>query len=441
MFSPLHFNGALISKMSGGLIKYNKASFTMAVICFCVLIMTKCLNKKEEEQKQLNRLEYEAFAGSASCMSCHKEIYESHLNTAHYLSSAIASKETVKGSFEKGANTFQFRNGSLVSMEKRGDSLYQVEYIDGRERRNHVFDVVIGSGTKGQSFLYWGGNKLYQHPMTYFTPANQWVNSPGYPNKVMFQKPVTARCLECHVTYANILSDTSKVQEDFDRNKILYGIDCEKCHGPSAKHVEFHSKDTTAKEGKFVINPAQFTRQQKLDLCALCHGGGLLKKNAPSFGYVSGDTIANHFTWDTINNRTAYLDVHGNQFGLMLRSKCFTQTTTLTCGSCHDPHKNERESMAVFSQRCMTCHSTESNNFCKMSSVSHEVLKSNCIDCHMPALPSRSIVVQLQDQPVPAASLLRTHSIKVYPKKAKEFLDMMKETSSVKTEIKKYLKK
>jgi hypothetical protein len=311
-------------------------------------------------------------------------------------------------------------------MEKRGDSLYQVEYIDGRELRNHVFDIVIGSGTKGQSFLYWGDHKLFQHPMTYFTEAGQWSNSPGYPNKVMFQKPVTARCLECHVTYINVLSDTSRVQEEFDRKKILYGVDCEKCHGPAAQHVSFHTQNTTVSDPRFIVNPGGLTRQQNLDLCALCHGGGFLKKTGPSFGFSAGDTLANHFAWDTINNRSAYLDVHGNQFGLMMRSKCFKQTTTLTCGSCHDPHKNERGNLAVFSQRCMSCHDVKHGNFCKLQTVSADILKRNCIDCHMPKQPSRSIVVQLQDSPVPAASLLRTHFITVYPDQSKAFINMMK---------------
>jgi nitrate/TMAO reductase-like tetraheme cytochrome c subunit len=418
--------------MSDEVIKYGKIKIIITTICLSVLLLVKCMNKINDKTTPANRHAFEEFTGSQTCMNCHKEIYGSHLTTAHYLSSAIASLESIKGSFEMGSNTFQFSNGSLVSMEKRGDSLFQVEYINGRERRNHVIDIVIGSGAKGQSFLYWGGNKLYQHPMTYFTAANQWSNSPGYPNKVMFQKPVTARCLECHVTYAYKVSDTSRIQEEFDRNKILYGIDCEKCHGPAAQHVAFHTANDSVAGAKFITNPAKFTRQQSLDLCALCHGGGLLKKSGPSFGFTPGDAISNYFVWDTINNRTAYLDVHGNQFGLMLQSKCFTQSTTLTCGSCHDSHKNERDNLTVFSQRCMNCHTTGHNNFCKEKSLPADILKTNCIDCHMPDLPSRSIVVQLQNEPVPVASLLRTHHIKVYPDKARAFGDLMKKSSQKK---------
>jgi hypothetical protein len=45
------------------------------------------------------------------------------------------------------------------------------------------FDMVIGSGVMGQSFLTWRNNKLYQLPITYFTAADQWSNSPGFQMK------------------------------------------------------------------------------------------------------------------------------------------------------------------------------------------------------------------------------------------------------------------
>jgi hypothetical protein len=161
LFQPFTFFKGLYLRMREGVVKYGKIKIITAAICISVFLLVRCMDKTGDKTTSINRYEFKDFAGSQTCVNCHKEIYDSHLGTAHYLSSAIASLETVKGSFEKGSNTFQFNNGSLVSMEKRGDSLFQVEYINGRERRNHVIDIVIGSGAKGQSFLYWGGNKLY----------------------------------------------------------------------------------------------------------------------------------------------------------------------------------------------------------------------------------------------------------------------------------------
>jgi hypothetical protein len=88
-------------------------------------------------------------------------------------------------------------------MQKRDSGFYQVAYFKGEEKKAMRFDMVIGSGVMGQSFLTWRNNKLYQLPITYFTAADQWSNSPGFPNeKVMIDRPATARCLECHISYA-----------------------------------------------------------------------------------------------------------------------------------------------------------------------------------------------------------------------------------------------
>ena len=91
-------------------------------------------------------------------------------------------------------------------MEKRADGFYQVGYIDGVEKKSQRFDMVIGSGTKGQSFASWNNNHLVQLPITYFTSAGQWSNSPGYPDKIAFNRPITSRCLECHATFAEKIS-------------------------------------------------------------------------------------------------------------------------------------------------------------------------------------------------------------------------------------------
>ena len=47
-----------------------------------------------------------AFAGSESCAGCHKDIYNSHIHTAHYLTTRPALQQYIKGSFETGKNEF-----------------------------------------------------------------------------------------------------------------------------------------------------------------------------------------------------------------------------------------------------------------------------------------------------------------------------------------------
>jgi len=366
--------------------------------------------------------------GSQICSNCHKDIYEKHLLTEHHLTSLIANQKNILGSFQTGANVFAFDPVVNVTMEKKDSSLYQVQYNNSVEVKREKFDIVIGSGRKGQSYLSWNGNHLVQLPITYFTPAKQWSNSPGYnPHAPMFNRPITSRCLECHSTYFETVSNSSKKFEAFDHNKIIYGIDCEKCHGPAAAHVEFHLKNPDSKTAGNIVNPGKLSRQRLLDLCTLCHGGAL-NKTKPSFTFQAGDTLSNYFSLQAAMLNADNIDVHGNQFGLMALSKCFTMSN-LTCISCHNVHENENGKLEVFSKRCMSCHNAEHGKPCKMTSTIGASITENCVDCHMPKQLSHAVAVYLQGNDVPTSALLRTHYIKIYPDESKNFLNRLKQSN------------
>jgi hypothetical protein len=92
--------------------------------------------------------------GSAACVSCHREICSTHQATAHYLSSSPASAGLIKGSFKSGRNRIVYNEHMEVRLEKKGDHFFQTAYFNGTLYESESFDVVIGSGRKGQSFLY-----------------------------------------------------------------------------------------------------------------------------------------------------------------------------------------------------------------------------------------------------------------------------------------------
>jgi hypothetical protein len=438
-----------------GITKYPR--FTIAVLLMpgCIFLLTQCIHKEKDQAGADKRSDFSAFAGSESCASCHKKISEDHIHTAHYLTSREASDKYIKGSFETGKNSFSFSDSVKVVMERRDSGHYQVEYHNAVEKRARRFDIVVGSATKGQTFLYWAKNRLFQMPITYFTPADQWSNSPGYPERPVFNRPITSRCLECHNTYFQKTSAPAEEAEQFDRRQIVYGVDCEKCHGPAARHVAWQQEHPAETKARYIINPATLTRQQNLDLCALCHGGRL-NRLRPSFSFTAGDKLSDYFQFDTMGRNVADIDVHGNQLGLLMASKCF-QMSQMTCITCHNTHENERGKLAVFSQRCMACHgdggahgagvhgaaaendakgagihedvaagNTVTAKSCKMTATIGPSITQNCIGCHMPKQPSRAIAVLLQGVYTPTVAQLRTHDIRIYPDETKAFLDGMK---------------
>lgn len=408
-------------------IKYRFSLIIILVIILCMFFFTKCINNEKEQTESSVSTAYTSFAGSASCAGCHKNIYDTHVNTAHFKTSGPATEKNIRGSFKPGQNEFDYNNGGKLLMEKRGDSFYQVAYINNIEKQSRRFDMVIGSGTKGQSFASWTGNNLFQLPITYFTSAAQWCNSPGYPNKIAFNRPITSRCLECHSTFAEKISAQRIEPEAYNKASVIIGVDCEKCHGPAAKHVEFQTQNPKETIAKFIINPASFSRQQSLDLCALCHGGRL-QKIKPSFEFTAGDKLADYFLIDTVSPDVNSIDVHGNQYGLLKASKCFLKSKTLTCNTCHDPHKNEKGNSVVFSQRCISCHSDKhaGDVLCKMGATLGNQINKNCTNCHMPQQPSMAIAVMLQGSSMPTPALMHTHLIKSYPDETKKILAYFK---------------
>lgn len=381
--------------------------------------------KRLADQPKIMHIGDSAYIGSASCVSCHKDIAASHIKTAHYLTSRPAAAEYIKGSFDSGRNSFRYNKLMEVVMEKKDGDFFQTAYAGGIAYQSEPIDVVIGSGRKGQTYLYWNNNKLFQLPVSYYVPLKSWCNSPGYSTKlVQYDRAIPAHCIECHGTYAKTSIDKDGTTI-FDQNAIIYGVDCERCHGPAAAHVIYHSNHPDEKIAKYIINPKLLTRQQRLDACALCHSG-LRKEIKPAFSFMEGDTLDNYSLPGYDADSASLLDVHGNQYGLLTSSKCFKSTKEMDCSSCHNIHTEEVNVPKIFSQRCMNCHNNNSHDTCTFTATPGLTLSDNCVDCHMPLLASKKIFLQLDDPKKSTPDFVRTHRIGIYLQQTKEFVARIK---------------
>ena len=403
--------------------RQNVVILLISILVYLGNVMSVSLNDTTA-QKKLPAQE-KKFAGSASCASCHNEIYKSHIQTAHYLDSRPASKEFIKGSFEKDKNKFVYNKWTKVLLEREKNKFFQVAFINDIEYQREAFDMVIGSGRKGQTYLYWKDNDLFQLPVSYYTPMDNWCNSPGYSNTyVRFNRPVTAQCLECHTTFAKEDEQTGNINT-FDKSKIIYGVDCERCHGPAANHVTFHQQQPKEKKARFIINTKNRERQVRLDACAMCHSGFRDPKQ-PAFSFMAGDKLDDFSSVRYNTDSVSTLDVHGNQYGLLTSSKCFKMTTQMDCSSCHNVHVNEFNSPKIFSQRCMNCHNQNNQDTCTVQPANGLVLSENCIDCHMPDLASENIKLDVANADKIVPDLVRTHRIAIYQGKTKEYFEKLK---------------
>jgi hypothetical protein len=389
--------------------KYHLVTGLLVIAIISLLSLENCDQHKNAVENSTQK----QFAGSESCARCHKDIYEQHLQSFHHLTSTPANAQSLKGDFDR-ANRISINDHLFIAAERKKDSFYQTAYSRGVAKLSRPFNIVVGSGKRGQTSIYWFQNYLFELPLTWFAETNEWTISPGYSRKADFNRSITVRCLECHSTYFQETTNKDSKADEFAKTNFILGVECERCHGPGLEHISFHEKNPAERTGHAIFNPAKGTRQQSLDLCRFCHGGGL-SKSKPSFTFQAGDKLFDFFQPDTaMPGAPTQIDVHGNQYGMLAASKCF-RNSEMTCLSCHDGHKNESQLAAQFYVRCESCHKSTTHNNCKLASaVKQKFLETNCINCHMPEEASKAIMVIRQDESIPASAHMRSHFITVY---------------------------
>jgi len=370
------------------------------------------------------------YAGDGSCAGCHRQQSLSYLRTAHRFTSQLPTPESVHGSFAPGTNVLTIvapnNDSGEPSLQFRMDheaGRYYETAITGfgtqLQRQRESIDIVTGSGKRGQTFLYWQGDQLFELPVSYWTAGHRWINSPGYDDGTAnFSRPIYPACMECHASYLRPRSDSPDTNR-FDRASFEPGIGCETCHGPGAKHVALEaervahpSKPDPKIESELaaaaILNPAKFSRDRQIDLCALCHNGIAREPLATAFSYVPGQPLSKYFRRLDVAP-VEHPDVHGNQVGLLERSRCFRESANMTCSTCHDTHAPERAA-ASYSEKCLSCHRWQA---CPESKQIGIGITSRCVACHMPIEPTTVIVSTTAGAEVHAT--MRNHWIKVYP--------------------------
>lgn len=282
--------------------------------------------------------------------------------------------------------------------------------------RSERIDVVTGSGKRGQTYLYWQGDQLFELPVSYWAVGHRWINSPGYVDGTAdFSRPINPGCLECHATFIRALSIDAFTNR-YDRSTLVVGISCETCHGPGADHVASYSRNAnvaSAVGAHAILNPASFSRDRQVDACAVCHNGIQREQLAPAFSFIPGKSLGDYFK-PLPGTASDHPDVHGNQVGLLQRSRCYQASPGMSCSTCHDVHTTEQPA-ASYSSRCLGCHQWTQ---CGASKRFGHAIANNCIDCHMPVETTQVIVSDTAGKVLRAR--MRNHWIKIYPEAPRE---------------------
>lgn len=401
--------------------RHVRITIVTGLLSLLVIVFSRCNQRSSTTDKR-----GEIYAGAEACKTCHKDVFESYVHSYHYKTSSLVNADSIEKLISKYESQlmFLYNDSSIVRVERKGQSFFQTLYVNEKEMRSARLDIAFGSGEKAQTYAYWKDDQLLQLPLTLFRPqANAWVNSPGFPvSHARFDRVIVSRCFECHASFIhkeNVQAGGLRVTEKPDSSSIIYGIDCERCHGPAAAHVKFHTDNPSSKESKFIASIKNLTRQQQLDLCAVCHSGNDFTAQRSLFAFVPGDTLANFF-YPEFGRTGNEPDVHGKQMQLLQQSRCFQQSE-MTCGSCHTTHQPGIKNNYFYADKCMSCHQNsdhvqkEREEMEKNKGHLYEgVAPPTCIGCHMPVQRSKTITFANTKEKYWLDYKLRTHKIGIY---------------------------
>jgi predicted CXXCH cytochrome family protein len=337
------------------------------------------------------------YTDSRQCKGCHTQIYLSYQHVGMARSFAEAGRASSIEDYEGNSSFVHQASGRHYEVVRRGDQVFQRRYeLDSRGNQTNVFEqrvtYAIGSGNHARTYLHRSeSGELTELPLTWYSQEKRWDMSPGFDSASPpdFTRTVDDRCLFCHNAYP--AADGS----------LAAGIDCQRCHGPGARHVEIASSGNAARAeiAGAIVNPARLSPERRMDVCMQCHlettsaelPSMIRRFDRDVYSFRPGEALgAYNVQFDEApgTGRQDKFEIV-NQAYRLRQSACFLKSAgRLTCTTCHDPHTAARGEAAVGHYRaaCLTCHSQVTTG------VHRDEKNADCTSCHMPRRPTDDVV-------------------------------------------------
>ena len=305
--------------------------------------------------------------GSDRCKVCHVSEVEGYARSAMSHSLRRATQEP-SGAVSAGGTKITAYTTPAGSWQR---------WQSGNATSIYPIDYVIGSGNHAAGYLVDISGHLFQSPIAFYKSRNAYDLAPGY-EKVQdpdFTRPVAEGCVFCHAGRELHVAGTDNQY----RAPVFpdEAITCERCHGPSERHLADPRAET-------IVNPAKLEPGARDSICEQCHLMGAARVPNPGREFLDfqpGQRLETTFTTyhDALapNTPAAEFKVISHVEQLALSVCARSSAGKLWCGTCHNPHDKPVQPVAYYRSRCLSCHT-------KTFPSSHPDTGSNCIGCHMP---------------------------------------------------------
>lgn len=320
------------------------------------------------------------YVGAEACAPCHREIYDAqqagHHATTFYPGDRIGELPLPDAPLPDPAAP-EVSHAFLLD----GHGRHAFEARRGERNVRALIEFAFGSGDRGATPVgVDDAGQVRELRLSHYGGVG-WDVTTGHPKApeggdddlhAYLGEPLRPdalrRCVGCHTTDTHsALAGTGPAARD-------RGIGCERCHGPGAHHVA--SMNAAPKFPDLAIaRPSLASPDEVNDLCARCHSprGLTVSRADPTAIRFQGSTLR----W----------------------SRCYTESRgSLSCVSCHDPHRDAETSPAYYEAKCLACHAPDSppphppDDGARPIALADGAPRtpcpvspsSGCVDCHMP---------------------------------------------------------
>jgi hypothetical protein len=255
--------------------------------------------------------------------------------------------------------------GYTYRIERKGNtSIYTV--TDGKATITVPLEWAFGQGAAGQTYLFEREGRWYESRVSYYTAIKGLditIGAQDVPARNLDEAAgrLTARteagqCFSCHATRA-------VEKHDLTLTSMIQGIQCERCHGDTDKHLAAVRSGDTANAAMRKLGA--LSTEELSDYCGECH------RTWSQIAAIGPRGIGN---------------VRFQPYRLQ-SSRCYdSEDRRIRCTTCHDPHSEVKTDPAAYDARCKACHARNAAPATKASLRICKVATKNCTSCHMPKL-------------------------------------------------------
>ncbi len=371
------------------------------------------------------------YVSSGTCSSCHPHNYATWYGSYHRTMTQLATPEAVVGDFD---NVRVKAYELALHLQRRGDGFWA-----GSAERSDApaMPIVMTTGSHHYQ-LYWvssgDGRRVHPLPLAFLIEERRWV-----PRGSLFLGPPTTTpnvlgdwntgCIQCHATGARPRAD---MRNNVDTEVAEFGIACEACHGPGARHVHLnrdprrrYRQHLGDEPDTSIVNPERLSAQRSSEVCGQCHGISWFRSDREvlhwresGFRYRPGDSLTATRLMYRYGNRDhprmrlllqeaphflerrfwsdGMVRVSGREYNGLLETPC-RQRGELSCLSCHTMHQSvddprpleewadDQLGLGMDGNRaCLQCHDSYGRDLEPHTHHPASSAGSGCYNCHMP---------------------------------------------------------